>query len=81
MLNIFVILAIYELTDDDVIFSDEEPQIFTGDTVQEDVCKMRKNGYVLIGYSAFNAGTTVTNLQLLEQAREVSASVVVINSQ
>jgi len=56
-----------------------EPKLFRGNNQEEDTQKMLENGYILIGYSSFNAGNVSEN-GAIYQAKNVHASIVILYS-
>lgn len=66
-------------TDPSVILSHEEPKLFRGTDEEEDSLRMLENGFVLLGYSAFDGGNADENGTIV-QAKKVHASVVMLYS-
>lgn len=62
-----------------VIVSQDEPKKFRGNKQEEDYLQMIENGYMLIGYSSFNAGN-VDEHGAIAQAKKVHASVIILYS-
>lgn len=61
------------------IITQEEPKLFRGSDKEKDALAMSENGYVLVGYSSFNAGNVDEN-GAIAQAKKVHASVVLVYS-
>lgn len=66
--------------DPKVIIPNEEPKLFRGSDKEKDALAMAENGYVMVGYSAFNAGN-VDNKGAIAQAKKVHASIILIYSE
>ena len=63
-----------------IVVTKESPQIYRGsDHREQDERALRENGYILIGYSAYNGTTSDTN-QLKAHAQKVGATVVITYS-
>src|SRR5690349_2664060 len=56
---------------------DSSPQIINGSDPKQDEIRMISDGYVMLGYSSFNA-SEVNNQKSLDQAKKIGASVVLI---
>ncbi len=61
------------------IISNNEPEMFQGGNQKQDAQAMFENGYLMIGYSSFNAGNVNTQGAII-QAKKVHASRVLIYS-
>ncbi len=62
-----------------VVSSSGKPQIYRGSDQEQDSLKMCENGYLLIGYSSFNAGN-VKEKGAIKQAKKIHAAVVILYS-
>ena len=65
--------------DQKVIITNDEPKLFHGNDPEKDALSMMANGYVMVGYSSFNAANVNVN-GAIAQAKKVHASVVLIYS-
>ena len=63
-----------------VEISSEEPKVSCGYNKEEDFQRMIENGYFLIGYSSFNAGS-INKDGAIFQAKKIHASIVILYSQ
>jgi membrane-associated protease RseP (regulator of RpoE activity) len=63
-----------------VMAAQVEPQLYVTNDLERDDLSLLENGYVLIGYSAFNSGTVDSKLAI-KQAKKVGATLVLIQSQ
>jgi hypothetical protein len=63
-----------------IAVSEADPQLYATSDHERDGRALLENGYVLIGYSTFNAGA-VDSEQAVRQARKVGAALVLIQSQ
>jgi len=61
------------------ILTNEDPVMYYSNNMKNDINKLYQDGYVMIGYSSFNAGATYTK-NALRQARLVNAEIVLVNS-
>lgn len=66
--------------DNKVIITNEEPKLYRGSDQEKDALAMSENGYVMVGYSSFNAGNVDEN-GAITQAKKVHASVVLVYSE
>jgi hypothetical protein len=62
-----------------IVPSSEEPKVYTTVDHDRDTRAMLENGYLLIGFSSFNAGNA-SQAQAIEHARNVGAAVVLLQS-
>jgi len=67
-------------TSPNVVLSKEEPKLVRGTNQEEDALNMREAGYLVVGYSSFNAGN-VDIQDAIDQAKDVHASVVIVYSE
>jgi hypothetical protein len=63
-----------------LVANEGDPQLYSTSDHERDGRALRENGYVLIGYSTFNAGA-VDSEEAIRQAKKVGAAVVLIQSQ
>lgn len=64
---------------DRLIYSIDDPKMFTGSDPEKDYIKLFEDGYAVIGYSSFNAGTVYWK-GALAQAKKINANIVVTYS-
>lgn len=63
-----------------IIVPTDKPNLRQGSNIENDGMRMLENGYILLGVSSFNAGTTNQNLAI-QHARKVYADTVIVYSQ
>ena len=66
-------------TNPKVVLTSEEPKLFNGNDPEKDALSMMENGYLMVGYSSFNAANVDLN-GAIAQAKKVHASVILVYS-
>ena len=68
------------LENSNIIVPTDKPNLIQGSNIENDGMRMLENGYLLLGVSSFNAGTTNQNLAI-QHAKKVHADTVIVYSQ
>jgi len=64
---------------DRLIYHNDDPKMFSGSDPEKDYIKLFEDGYLMIGYSSFNAGSVHWN-GAIAQAKKIKANIVVTYS-